>query len=140
MDNNKLTPQHYCNMIVEYINMRYGYFTKSKYKQFTADDIYEYCLSNTEVLDKNDDVRIKDLVRNTLATLTRASYLSLYGPIYRIEKPITDKSFITIFDEPPKMKNYTLEQLQSLNSLNVSLSNDPMSMFAPQEDEDILSK
>ena len=139
MDNNKLTPQHYCDMIVEYINIRYGYFKKSKYKQFTADDVYEYCLSNTEILDKNDDIRIRDLVRNTLSTLTRASYLSLCGPIYLIKKPITNKSFLTIFNEPPKMKNYTSEQLHILNSLDVSLSDDPMSNVRKQ-DEDSLSK
>jgi len=134
---NKLTPQDYCNMIVEYVNLRYKYL-RTKYRQFTEDDVYKYCLSKTAVLDENDDVEIMNLVRKTLATLVGASYLSLFGPTYTVENCITDTSEITVFEEPAKMRKLTPERIRALNSINVSLSDDPTLKFGVEEDTQIL--
>ena len=41
---NRLTPQDHCNMIVEYVNLRYK-FLRAKYSQFTEDDVYKYWIS-----------------------------------------------------------------------------------------------
>ena len=137
---NKLTPQHYCNMIVEYVNARHGYFMRTKYKQFTEEDVYNYCLRNTEYLDSNDRTEIDKLVKNVLATLTRAGCLSLCGKIYRTENLVPDDRNLFVFDDVPEMGKLSSEQMQRLNSIDVSLADDPTAKFCGQEDEDILSK
>lgn len=137
---NKLTPQDYCDMIVEYVNAKHGYFMRSKYKQFTEEDVYNYCLQNTEQLDSNDTTEIDKLVKNVLATLTRAAYLSLCGETYRTESRVDDERDLFVFDDVPEMGKLTLEQVQRLNSIDVSLADDPTAKFCSQEDEDVLSK
>lgn len=134
---NRLTPQDYCNMIVEYVNLRYK-FLRANYRQFTEVDVYKYCLSKTEVLDKNDDVEIMKIVRNTLATLVRAEHLSLFGATYTVENRVTDSSNITVFEEPAKMKKLTSERIKALNDINVSsLSDDPMLRLGMEDDEEM---
>ena len=136
---NKLTPQHYCNMIVEYVNAKYGYFMRTKYKQFTQEDVYNYCLHNTEYLDSNDRTEIDKLVKNVLATLVRAGYLSLCGKTYRTENYVDAERNLFVFDDVPEMGKLSSEQIQRLNSIDVSLADDPTAKFASHE-EDTLSR
>lgn len=135
---NKLTPQHYCNMIVEYVNAKYGYFMRTQYKQFTQEDVYNYCLRNTEYLD-NDKTQIDKLVKNVLSTLTRAGYLSLCGKTYRTENYVDTERNLFIFDDVPEMGKLSSEQIQRLNSIDVSLADDPTAKFDIHED-DVSSK
>jgi len=134
---NKLTPQHYCEMIVNFINSKYKnrLFTGRKYRTFIKEDVYNHCLEKTEILDKNDDVKISALIDNTLSTLIELEYLSLCGINYCVEKPIAKGSNIPIFDEISKRKlKHPSEIIKKLNKMDLSLSDDPTVNFGKNKD------
>jgi hypothetical protein len=57
---NKLVPQHYCEMVIEYVNSKYSIPLINGV--FTEKGCYNYCIKNTEVLDPGDDVKIKHII------------------------------------------------------------------------------
>lgn len=62
MAGNKLCPQDYCNMIKRFIDERSGCFFVIK-RKFTESEVYNYCINHTEILDKGDDLLIKNIIR-----------------------------------------------------------------------------
>ena len=121
--NNKLTPQDYCEMIIKFVN------TQIK-QEFSTADVYNYCVSKTEVLDVKDNIRIKQIISNVLTTLTNRGFLSnKEGKNFALLKQISQDDSITIFEGEPQMSSLTQKQINRLMNLNTTMSDDPSSKF-----------
>ena len=120
---NKLTPQDYCELIVEFVNMQ----TKNN---FSETDIYNYCVSKTEILDVKDNIRIKKLIANVLNTLTNRGFISKSeGKGFALIKHISQTDSITIFEGEPKMNPLTQKQANKIMDFDVAMSDDSSSKF-----------
>ena len=110
-------------------------------KIFTEDDLYNYCISHADRLDKGDTNKIRFIVQEVLKRLNQLSYVSLCDGVYEVKKRVKDDANIIVFSKFPEMKNHTQEQLQKFNRMDKSFHDaDPAFKFGVQEDEDILSK
>lgn len=121
--NNKLTPQDYCEMIVKFVNAQIK-------QEFSIIDVYNYCVSKTEVLDIKDNIRIKSIISNALTTLTNRGFLSnKEGKNFALLKQISQDDSITIFEGELQMSSLTQKQINRLMNLNTTMSDDPSSKF-----------
>ena len=136
-----MTPQSYCNLIINYVNRKSGMFMCIEDKIFTEEDLYNYCISHADRLDKGDTNKIRFIVQDVLKTLNQFSYVSLCDGVYEVKKRIKDDANIIAFSKFPEMKNHTQEQLQKFNKMDKSFhDNDPALKFDVKVDEDIFCK
>ena len=111
MVQNKLCPQNYVNMVVDFVNY--------KSSGFTADMIVKYCIKKTEHLDDGDEGRIEKLVDNTLNELEQNGYISSRGNWYKTRKQVTFADcFIVVEDRVPPMR-ITKERVRKLNEIDL---------------------
>ena len=136
-----MTPQSYCNLIINYVNRKSGMFMCVEDKIFTEEDLYNYCISHADRLDEDDNNKIRFIVQEVLTILNQFSYVSLSGGVYEVKKRVKNDADIIAFSKFPKMKNLSPEQLQKFNRMDKSFhDDDPSLKFGEKEDEDILSK
>lgn len=120
---NKLTPQDYCEMIVKFVNAQIK-------QEFSTIDVYNYCVSKSEILDVKDNIRIKKLIANVLNTLTNRGFISKSeGKGFTLIKQISQTDSITIFEGEPQMSSLTQKQINRLMNLNTTMSDDSSSKF-----------
>lgn len=136
-----MTPQSYCNLIINYVNRKSGMFMCIEDKIFTEENLYNYCISHADRLDEGDTNKIRFIVQEVLKRLNQLSYISLCDGVYEVKKRVKDDANIIVFSKFPEMKNHTQEQLQKFNRMDKSLhDNDPAFKFGKKEDENILGK
>ncbi len=113
MNLNRLCPQHYCEMVLEYL---VGFRTIFP---FTVDKISKFCIKRTEVLDDGDDEKIRHIVELTLKTLCQHGYIVKHGQCYTIvtTKDIRDFEGV-IMEEPKTMVRFTKEMFDRINEIN----------------------
>lgn len=111
MIKNNLCPQHYVNMVVDYVN--------SRSSGYTADMIVEYCISKTAHLDKGDERRIDRLVFDTLEELKDSGYISNRGDWYKTRKNVSfSDCFIKVEDKVRPMQ-ITKEKVDAVNKIDL---------------------
>ena len=107
---NHLCPEDYVRMIKKFVNSN---------KKYTKDDIFNYCIANSQNLDDGDETEIKRLIDNSLKTFIK--YEKIYkkikkkNDVYYTVSPVND---IIIFDDDdiPKM-NISAETIENLNKI-----------------------
>ena len=136
-----MTPQSYCNLIINYVNAKLDSVKFIRDKKFTEEDLYNYCISYSDRLDEGDTDKIRFIVQEVLTTLNQFSYVSLCAGVYEVKKRVKNDADIIAFSKFPKMKNHSQEQLQKFNRMDKSFhDDDPALKFGKKEDEDTLSK
>lgn len=136
-----MTPQSYCNMIIDYVNRKSGMFIRIEDKIFTEEDINNYCIAHADRLDEGDINKIGFIVQEVLAILNQFSYISLCDGVYEVKKRVKNDADIIAFSKFPKMKNHSQEQLQKFNRMDKSFhDDDPAFKFGVKEDEDMFYK
>lgn len=136
-----MTPQSYCNLIINYVNAKLDSVRHLEDKIFTEEDLYNYCIAHADRLDEGDTNKIKFIVQEVLVTLNQFSYISLIGGVYEVKKRIKNDADIIAFSKFPKMKNHSQDQLQKFNRMDKSFhDDDPAFKFGVKEDEDTLRK
>lgn len=113
MIRNKLVPQDYCQMIIQYI---------SNYRIVTKSNIIEYCIKNTKVLDDGDYEKISKLVQNVLDSLCDAGFISKCGEKYK-EVNNVKKFNGTIFDEVRQWRRFSKKEIDRLNEIDKNTNN-----------------
>ena len=109
---NQLTPQHYINMIIHYIEAKQDFITKEK--------LYNYCISQTEELDEGDEQYIQSIIDKLVRQLRQGRYISMQDLVhFRQIKSLTN-CMITIDDDMPSL-NITEEQAKKIINKNISL-------------------
>lgn len=110
-----MNQQDYCNLIENYINSIYG---KTWTKKFTLDDVFNYCIKRTEVLNENDEEKILELVKEVLETLVRIGKLSFYKNKFKVECPILKDDDIRIFQQPPRITNVNQSIIDTIDEID----------------------
>ncbi len=109
---NKLTPQHYVNMIIYYIENKQDFITK--------EDLYKYCIRKTEELDAGDERYIQSIIDKLVKQLRHGRYISMQDLIHFRQIKSFRNCMITIDDDMPKL-NITEEQAKKIINKNISL-------------------
>ena len=109
---NKLTPQHYVNMIIYYIETKQDFITKEK--------VYNYCISQTEELDAGDEQYIQSIIDKLVRQLRHGRYISMQDLVhFRQVKSFRD-CMINIEDDIHELR-ITEEQAKKIINKNISL-------------------
>lgn len=124
MPRNNLCPNDYVRFIKKYINKKQGY---------TKNDIYEFCVANTEFMDEGDDEEIKHIINISIDQFGR--HLKKIGEIYFTVSSVED---IVVEDYPNIKMNLCEENLKHIMSIegknmNFDLSNESSSKKSNQE-------
>jgi len=118
-----MTPQSYCNLIIDYVNRKSGMFMYIN-KIFTEEDLYNYCISHADRLDEDDNNKIRFIVQEVLTILNQFSYVSLSGGVYEVKKRVKNDADIIAFSKFPKMKNIVGEERKKFKSMDKSFNDD----------------
>ena len=115
MAQNELVPQDYCNMVVDYISSFKGLLP------FTVNNITEYCIKKSKVLDEGDEEQIEHIVRETLETLRDTGYLTKSAGLYVAIKDVL-KADVYVMEEPRPMKQLSKEMIDRLNEIDNNIT------------------
>lgn len=113
MNCNKLCPQDYCEMILEYLVSFRTVFP------FTVDKISKFCVKRTKVMDEGDAEKIAHIVELTLKTLSQHGYVVNHGQCYSIVATKDIINFEGVVIEEPQIKiGFSKEMIDRINQLN----------------------
>lgn len=124
MTKNNLCPDDYVGFIKKYVEKKQGY---------TKNDIYKFCVANTEFMDEGDDEEIKRIIDISIEQFGR--HLKKIGEIYFTVSSVED---VVVEDYPNIKMNLSEAHIKHIMSIegkdmNFDFSNESSSKKSNQE-------
>ena len=114
MAKNKLCPRDYSCMVINFINKK----RIGLRKRFSVEDVVEYCIKKTEILDYGDDIAIRKIVKDTLRNLQGYGCLNFYGSEFIIYRLVPLDGHITISEthelDPKNLNKSNIDKLNNI--------------------------